>query len=346
MARPRVFVSGKLSEEARNELCQFADMSVHDEESSVPPQKLLEQSHQADAIVCVFGDIINALVMDACPRLKLVANVAVGYDNVEVGEATRRGIVVTNTPGVLDNATADLAFALMLAAARRLVEGDKFVRAGSWKGWRRDLLLGQDITGKTIGIIGMGRIGEAMARRANGFGMHIIYVRSGSHERRDHKDEKDRQMETRYGATRVAIEELLKRSDYISIHCPLGPTTYHLLGEKEFESMKSNCILVNTARGAVIDEKALVEALKNGRIAGAGLDVFESEPFVPDELTGMDNVVLAPHIGSATTATRTGMDLLAISAVKNVLSGTKPTNIVNPEVWPQFLERLQAATPG
>lgn len=341
MVRPKVFVSGRLSEAARVELLRFADMSAHDEDSCVPRQKLLDESRQADAIVCVFGDIIDAEVMDACPRLKLVANVAVGYDNVKVTDATERGIVVTNTPGVLDDATADLAFALMLAAARRIVEADKFVRADKWTGWRRDLLLGHDITGKTLGIIGMGRIGEAMARRAAGFGMEIIYVRSGGGESRD---EKDTRMLTRYGATRISMDELLKRSDYISVHCPLGPSTRHLLGKKEFESMKRSCILVNTARGAVIDENALVDALESGLIAGAGLDVFEYEPSVPARLMDMDNAVLAPHIGSATTATRTGMDLLAVSAVKNVLNGVKPSNIVNPEVWALFLKRLQAAT--
>jgi glyoxylate reductase len=292
-------------------------------------QEVLQNARDADAILCYLVDKIDAEFMEACPSLKVVANIAVGYDNVDIKEATLRGILVTNTPGVLTDATADLTFALLLAGGRRIVEADRYVREGKWVSWTVDLMIGHELSGKTLGIVGMGRIGRAVAQRAHGFDMNIVYTR------RADKDELDAELEERFNANRVNFEELLQQSDFISLHCPLNDSTRHLIGAQQFELMQPGAVLINTARGAVIDEKALIEALKERKIAAAALDVFEWEPQVSKELIEMPNVVLVPHIGSATFETRAAMVNSAASALLNAFSRTMPKNAVNAEAWEQ-----------
>ena len=262
----------------------------------------------AEALLCLLTDRIDAGVLEAAGRLRIVANMAAGTDNVDLGAAERLGIAVTNTPDVLSEATADLAFALLLAVARRLVEGDRWVRSGRFAGWSPDLLLGLDVHGRTLGIVGAGRIGRAVARRAGGFGMRVLA--RGSRE----------------GAP---LEELLERSDFVSLHVPLRAETRHLIGEPELRRMQSHAVLINTARGPVVDETALVRALREGWIAGAGLDVYEREPALAPGLAALDNVVLAPHAGSATRGTRARMAEIAADNVIACLTGRPlPTPVV------------------
>jgi len=267
---------------------------------------------QADALVCLLLDRIDAAALARMPDVRVVANCAVGVDNIDVATATRRGVVVTNTPDVLTEATAELAFALVLAAARRLGEGERLVRSGQWTGWALDQLLGVQLAGKTLGIVGYGRIGQAMARRALGFGMRVIHT--GRNEG-------------------VPVDELFATADVVSLHCPLTPETKHLVNAQRLRMMKSTAILVNTARGGCVDESALIEALTAGRIFAAALDVYANEPAIDPRLLACPRLVLAPHIGSATTQTRTAMAQLCADAVIAVLSGRRPTNVVNPEVW-------------
>lgn len=263
----------------------------------------------ADALVCLLLDRIDASVLARGPKLRVVANCAVGYDNVDVPALTRAGVALTNTPDVLTEATAELAFALMMAAARRLPEGEALVRSGTWERWRLDLLLGVQLLGKTLGIIGMGRIGQAMARRAQGFGMHVIHAGRGGD-----------------------IDDVFARADVVSLHCPLTPETRNLVDARRLALMKPTAILVNTARGACVDEDALVETLTAGRIFAAALDVFQREPDINPKLKQCPRLVLAPHIGSATTEARTQMAQLCADGVLAVLSGQRPANLVNTEV--------------
>ena len=272
---------------------------------------------QADALVCLLLDRIDDAALARMPAVRVVANCAVGVDNIDVAAATRRGVVVTNTPDVLTEATAELAFTLMLAAARRLGEGERLVRSGQWSGWALDQLLGVQLAGKTLGIVGYGRIGQAMARRATGFGMQVIH----SQRRSGHAD-----------AAAVPIEALFERADVVSLHCPLTPETRHIVNARTLGLMKPTAILVNTARGGCVDEAALVEALTAGRIFGAALDAYANEPAIDTRLLSCPRLTLAPHIGSATTETRTAMAQLCADAVIAVLSGRRPANIVNPEV--------------
>jgi glyoxylate reductase len=253
-----------------------------------------------------------------------VANVAVGFNNIDVAAATRLGIAVTNTPGVLTETSADFAWALMMAAARRLGEAERFTREGKFEAWDLQMFLGNDVYGKTLGIIGFGRIGQAVARRALGFGMRVIYV---------NRSEVPADVTSRLNAERVSLDELLRISDFISLHVPLNAETRHLLDDRAFEQMRHGCIVVNTSRGPVVDEKALARALKNNRIAGAGLDVYEHEPQIEPELLNLENVVLAPHIGSASRETRLKMCMMAAENLTSVLSQERPANLVNVEVW-------------
>ncbi|MEO6773111.1 MAG: D-glycerate dehydrogenase [Kofleriaceae bacterium] len=267
----------------------------------------------ADALVCLLLDRIDATVIARAPKLRVIANCAVGYDNIDVAAATRAGIAVTNTPDVLTEATAELAFALMLAAARRLPEGERLVRGGAWPGWRLDQLLGVELHGKTLGVIGLGRIGKAVVRRAEAFGMRAIWAGASAP-----------------GA--VGLDELFERADVVSLHCPLTPETRHLVDAHRLAQMKPTAILVNTARGGCIDEPALIEALHAGRIFAAALDVFEHEPEIDRRFYDCPRLVLAPHIGSATTETRTQMARLCADAVIDVLAGRRPPNLVNRDV--------------
>ncbi|MFH0901988.1 MAG: D-glycerate dehydrogenase [Pseudomonadota bacterium] len=278
----------------------------------------------ADGLVCLLSERIDEELLSKAPKLKVIANYAVGYDNIDVQAATRRGIVVTNTPDVLTEATADLAFALLLATARRIVEGDALVRLGKWRGWAPDLLLGMDVWGQTLGIIGLGRIGQAMARRGHGFAMPVLYTarRAASPD-----------IEASLGATRVSLEDLLRQADFVSLHCPLNAETRGVIGRHELSLMKKTAILVNTARGRCIDENALADALESGLLAGAGLDVFAEEPTVPARLLCSPRAVLAPHLGSATITARSRMAEICANATRIVLEGGRPTNTVNPEVF-------------
>jgi glyoxylate reductase len=278
----------------------------------------------ADAMVTLLTERVDAAVLDAAPRLRIVANFAVGFDNIDVAAATARGVCVSNTPDVLTEATADLAFALALAAARRLGEGERMVRAGRWTGWAPDQLLGVDVWGQTLGLVGLGRIGLAMARRGRGFGMDILYA-----------SPREAPGAAEVGAQRVPLDTLFEHADFVSLHCPLTAETRGLVDARRIARMKRSAVLVNTARGALVDEAALADALRRGAIAGAGLDVYVHEPAIDPALLDEERVVLAPHIGSATTRARTRMGELCASAVRAVLSGEAPPNLVDPAVWPR-----------
>jgi glyoxylate reductase len=289
----------------------------------VDPADLPQAISGAEALICLLTHRIDAALLDRAPRLRVVANYAVGYDNVDVPAATARGVAVANTPDVLSEATADLAFALLLAAARRLGEGERLVRAGRWTGWEPGQLLGTDVWGRTLGIIGLGRIGQAMARRGRGFAMPIIYSQRNPAS-----------PEVAAGAEHVPLHDLLTRADVISVHCPLTPATRHLIDAAALARMRPTAILVNTARGPIVDEAALAAALAAGQIAGAGIDVFEREPEIHPGLLASERAVLAPHLGSATTTARRRMAELCARAVRSVLAGQRPDNLVNPSVWP------------
>lgn len=331
----KVFVTGKLSDKAAQALSNFAQVDAYESDEPMERSQVEERLEGKDAIVCILGDRVDAELFTKRPQLKLVANVAVGYDNINIADANDSGVLITNTPGVLDNATADLAFGLLLAAARRIVEADGFVRRGEWTGWKRELMLGAELNGKTLGIIGMGRIGKAVAKRARAFGLNIIYARKGNDKKTDDELKKT------FQAERVELNELCRRADFISVNCPLRADTRHLINKNQFDIMQPHCVLINTSRGAVIDEQALVQAMEERKIASCGLDVFENEPQVPGGLLALDNVVLAPHIGSATRETRAAMDELAVKGLIEAFNGKLPTNAVNPDVWQKFSAKLK-----
>jgi glyoxylate reductase len=276
----------------------------------------------ADGVLSLLTDAIDAALLAAAPRLRVVANVAVGYNNVDLAAATARGIAVTNTPGVLTEATADLTMALLLAVARRIVEGDALVREGRFGGWGPLLLLGADLAGRTLGIVGAGRIGAAVARRAVGFELRLRYANPSPRPALD-----------ALGACRCSLDALLAESDFVTLHVPLTPATRHLIGAAALARMKQGAYLVNTSRGPVVDEGALVAALRRGLIAGAALDVFEAEPALAPGLAALPNVVLAPHVGSATIETRTRMATMAAQDCLAALRGVRPTHLVNEEAW-------------
>lgn len=283
---------------------------------------MLEKVRDVEGLLCLLTDKIDSELMSKAPKLRVISNYAVGYDNIDIGEATKRSIIVGNTPGVLTDTTADFTFALMMAAARRVVEGDRTVRARKWKTWGPMILLGQDIHGATLGILGLGRIGQAIARRAKGFRMRLLYydaVRQG-------------QVEEELGVQFVEFDRLLAESDFITIHVNLTPENYHFMGAKQFDKMKKTSILVNTARGPIVDSMALYTALRDRKIAFAALDVTEPEPLPPDHpLLTLENVIITPHIASASVATRTKMALMAVDNLIAGLNGRMPPNPVNPE---------------
>jgi glyoxylate reductase len=333
----RVFVSTTHPGDALSHLSSLVEAVCSDSPEPVDGSELQRRLAGVDGLISVLEDKITSALFEKLPDLKIVANVAVGFDNIDIAAATKAGVLIVNTPGVLDNATADIAFALLITTARRLAEGDRFVRSGRWNNWRSDLMLGQSLEGKTLGIIGLGRIGQAMCKRALGFEMKIVYSQ---------RNRASVEVEQRLGAaTHLPLDELLRTSDFISIHCPLTAETHHMIDASKFALMKASCILVNTGRGPIIDEKALIDALACRRIAGAGLDVFEHEPLVPCELFSMENVVLAPHIGSATVDTRSRMARLAVDGLLSAFDGKLPANAVNPEVWPEFSKRLSRKLP-
>ena len=318
----KVFVTRRIPQEAIDILQKHFEVDIFESDAPITKEEILKRAKDCDGLLCLLTDTIDSEIMEVT-GIKAIANYAVGYENIEIDEATKRKIPVTNTPGVLTEATADLTFALILAISRRIVEADKYLRAGKWIGWGPLLLLGGDFVGKTLGIIGFGRIGKAVARRAKGFGMNIIYVDPISHP----------DIEVELDAHKVSFTEILRESDYITLHTPLTPETHLMIGKKEIEQMKPTAYLVNTSRGKIINEKDLIAALQNKTIAGAGLDVFFDEPEVNPELLKLDNVVIVPHIGSASLETRTNMAILAANGLVEALSGEKPTNVVNPEIY-------------
>lgn len=320
MAHPTLYITRPLPAPVMATLRERYTLVSEPTEDQIPTDD--DRRHgfsQADAVICTLADPITDALLAAAPRLKILANYAVGYNNVDVAAATRRGIVVTNTPDVLTDATADLTWALILAGARRVVEGDRWTRSGQWPGWAPTQMLGTDVTGKTLGIIGMGRIGQAVAQRAQGFRMPVLYA---SH----------RPCSSPPGVstwTHRPLEEVLTQADFISLHVPLSDTTRHLMGSRELAMMKSTAFLINTSRGPVIDEAALLAALQQGRIAGAGLDVYEREPVITAGLETLPNVVLLPHLGSATQEVRIKMGMLCVENIAAVLGGRPPLNPVN-----------------
>ena len=316
----RVFISRKIPEAGMKKLREFTDdFIVFPYDRPITENELIENTGDVEGLLCLLTDPVTRRVIDAGKRLKIIANYAVGYENIDMEYANKRGILVTNTPGVLTDTTAELAWALLLACVRRIVEADRFTREKRFNGWSPTLLLGTELNGKTLGIIGAGRIGTAFALKGKGFGLNVLYYDY-------HKNEV---LENELGAKMVEMEELLKKSDFISLHIPLTEKTYHLMGKREFALMKPSAYLINTSRGAVIDEKELIQALKAGRIKGAGLDVYEEEPEIPDELIGLPNVVLLPHIGSATYEARNKMAETAVENLIAGLSGKTPPNLVN-----------------
>lgn len=321
-SKPKVLVTRDLPGDAISRLRERYSVDLPTPDEEISHGRLVEHLVDKQGLLCLLTDRIDTEVLANAPLLKVISVCAVGYNNVDVKEATRRGILVTNTPGVLRETTADLAWALLLAAARRIPEGDRTVRSGRFVGWSPSLLLGHDVHGKTLGIVGMGDIGTAVARRAAGFGMRILY-----HNRNPSP------LATEVGAEMVSLEHLLSNADFVSLHVPLSQSTRHLIGKRELDMMKPTAILINVSRGEVIDEAALVEALRKGRIASAGLDVFENEPKLAPGLVGLANVVLAPHIGSASVETREKMTQMAVKNLVDGLEGRRPLHLVNPEAY-------------
>ncbi len=317
----KVVVTGRIPEAALEKLRAEHEVDAWDGEQSISREELLGKVAGADALVTLLTERVDTELLDAAgPQLKVVSNVAVGYDNIVVADCTARGVRATNTPGVLTEATADIAFGLILMATRRLGEGERLIRSGTpWK-WGMFFLLGSSLQGKTLGVVGMGGIGQATARRAKAFGMEVVY---------QSRSEIDPATAAELGARRVELDELLAISDVVSLHCPYGPNTHHLIGAEQLAAMKPEAYLVNTARGPIVDEAALAQALREGVIAGAGLDVFEKEPAVHPDLLELENVALVPHLGSSTVETRTAMAVLASENTLAVLRAEDPVTPVN-----------------
>lgn len=313
-----IFITRKIPQAAIDILSSVFSVSINPFDRNLKRAELIEHVKDADAIICLLTDVIDRNLIDAAPRLKCISNYAVGYNNIDVEYASSKGIVVCNTPGVLTESTADLAWALIMSCARRIVESDGFTRESLFKGWEPMLMLGHDVYGKTLGIVGMGRIGQAVARRASGFNMKVLGYKRSPQNAEEKKLWKQ-----------VDLHTLLKQSDFVSLHLPLTDETHHLLGENELKMMKRTAILINTARGAVVDEQALIKLLKQERIAAAGFDVYEQEPFIPKELMELKNVVLLPHIGSASIETRTEMAIMAAKNAIAVIQEQKPLARVN-----------------
>jgi glyoxylate reductase len=322
--KPKVFVSRLIDREALDMIAEVAEMEVWRDELPPPYEVLLEKVKDVDGLLSLLSDRIDITLMDAAPKLKVISNLAVGYDNIDITEATKRGIQVGNTPGVLTETTADIAFALLMATARRVVEADRHVRKGQWKTWGPMILLGQDIHHATLGIIGLGRIGIEVAKRARGFNMNVLY----------HDVVRNEEAEKQLGVKYVSeLNELLSTSDFSSVHVPLLPGTHHLIGASEFALMKPTAVFINTSRGQVIDQMALYEALRSGKIFAAGMDVTEVEPISTDDpLLTLENVVITPHIASASVHTRKNMAMMAAENLLAGLRGEVLPNCVNSEV--------------
>lgn len=325
--KPKVFITRKLPGKAIELILEIYDAEVWHEYTPPPREVLLERVKEVDALVPLLTDEIDAELLDVASRLRIIAQYAVGYDNIDVEECTQRGIYVTNTPGVLTEAVADLTWALILSIARRIVEADIFVRGGLWAntktGWHPNMMVGVDVYGKTLGIIGLGRIGSAVARRAKCFNMKVLY----------YDVERRVDLEKKFSVIYVDFDDLLRSSDFVSLHIPLTKATHHLIGERELKLMKPTAFLINTSRGAVVDEKALIKALKSKWIAGAALDVFETEPTSKSNpLLRFKNVIVVPHIGSASKETRERMALMVAENLLSFAHGEIPPNLVNKDV--------------
>jgi glyoxylate reductase len=322
MAKPTVYSTHQLFEPARNILDANCDTQYWTDSERPPRDEVLRRVKDKDGLICLLTERVNEEFLRAAPKLRIASNVAVGYDNIDVDACTKRGVVVTNTPGVLDETTADFAWTLLMAVARRVPEGEALARSGNWKGWNLDQLCGADVWGKTLGIVGFGRIGRSVARRASGFQMKIIYtdaVRASE------------EVEKSVNAEFCDMNSLLAESDFISLHVPLLPETRGMFNGPKFLRMKPTAFVINTSRGPVIDEAALVAALENKKIAGAALDVFENEPFLHPGLK-RSNVVLTPHIASASLETRTKMAVMAANNIVALFKGQRPPNILNPDI--------------
>ena len=324
MTRPKVYVTRRIAQEALDIINKVAEVEVWWEELPPSYEMLLEKVRDIDGLLALLTDRIDVTLMAAAPKLKVVSNLAVGYDNIDIMEATRRGIVVGNTPGVLTETTADLAFALLMAAARRVVEADSYTRTGKWKTWGPMILLGQDIHHATLGIIGLGRIGAELAQRANGFSMKVIY-----YDELRRSDEEESKLGVEYVPE---LSKLLSRADFISVHVPLTAKTRHLIGAAEFALMRPTAVFINTSRGSVVDQKALYEALKSRQIFAAAVDVTVVEPIPQDDpLLNLDNIIITPHIASASFTTRTKMAIMAVENLIAGLRGQVPPHCINPE---------------
>jgi glyoxylate reductase len=323
VSKPKLFSTHVLFEEPRRKLADHFDVDYWDGEDRPPRPEVLKRVAGKDALISLLTEKVDSELLDAAgPRLRIVANVAVGFDNIDVPACTERKVAVTNTPGVLDETTADFAWTLLMAVARRLVEGDRLARSGEWTKWNLDQLCGADVWGKTLGIVGLGRIGRAMARRAAGFRMRVIY---------NSTKRAPAEIENELKAEYMPRDAVFEQADFLSLHVPLSAATRGLVGPTELARMKRTAFLINTTRGPVVQEAALIEALERGQIAGAALDVFEREPIIPDCLR-RNNVVLAPHLGSASIETRTKMALIAAENAIAFFTGKRPPTILNPEV--------------
>jgi len=320
--KQRILVTREVFDETLAFLAQHCEVESNQEDRAFDPETLAHRLADKDGVMCALTDRIDDQLLARCPKLKAVANIAVGYNNIDLPACTARGVMATNTPGVLDDSTADLAWALILGAARRLTELERRVRAGEWTGWRLKQWLGIDVHHATLGIFGMGRIGQAIARRAAGFEMKVLY-----HNRKRVASD----IEKRLNATYVTRDELLRRSDIVVLQVPYSAETHHLIGAAELKLMKQTAVLINSTRGGVVDDAALIAALRSGDIRAAGLDVFENEPRLNPEFLRLDNVVLMPHIGSSTEATRRAMAMTAARNLVAALTGGKPPNLLNPE---------------
>ena len=323
--KPKVYVTRQIPDEVLAIIRQTCEVRVWPEGDVPGPRDVLEREiTDVEGLYCLLTDQVDEALLERAPRLKIVSNMAAGYNNIDVEAATRRGIMVTNTPDVLTETTADLTFALLMATARRLLEASEYLRSGEWRTWSPMLLTGQDVFGSTLGIIGMGRIGEALVRRAKGFNMNVLYYN------RTRKPE----TEEAYGIRYTDMKELLSMSDFVCVMIPYSPQTHDLIGAVELRRMKPTAVLINTARGGIVNEDALYEALRDGIIWAAGLDVFEHEPVVPDHpLLTLPNLVSLPHIGSASVATRMKMASLAANHLIDAIGGHRPAHLVNPIVW-------------
>lgn len=322
--RSPVFVTRKIPGRGMELLRrEFGAVDINELDRPLSPEELEGEVAGRRAVLCMLHDKVDGHLLAAAADCQIFANYAVGFDNVDVAKATRRGILVSNTPGVLTDATADLAWTLLMAAGRRVLEGDTLVRSGRWRGWKPTQLLGADLFGQTLGIVGAGRIGTAVAMRSRGWDMNVLYV----------DEQPNRKLEAELGATRVSLDILLRQSDFVSLHVSLNEKTRGMIGAGEFATMKDSAVLVNTSRGTVLDEAALVSALKSGQIAGAGLDVYAHEPRLPAGLAELENVVLLPHVGSATIRARGRMSELAAGAIVGALKGDIAPNVINPEAW-------------